>query len=165
MLPKGRFSIAGLMTLVVLLAVDLALLKAAWDAQSTVMRILIVTLPISTILLLDLRKVRRGDRSPSRLGFQVAGWVICGLSAACSIVIPEKFLWPAVLVLEHVVMPPMNSPQMALMLVLVSVSYTIPQLLVATAVGRLTGRYRFVIRFVIERRRPVGESGPVGQGR
>ena len=141
-----RFSIAGLMHFVLVGAIDFALFQHCFMNY--------VILPLVTLLLLGLPRLRRGQRArPFWGGFEVIGWPMLGLSyllyqcylrfdALDVLVYPAGWLersgflarygWPAGYACAIAI-------------------YGGPQLLAATFAGWLSARYRVVRRWPVDR--------------
>ena len=162
-----RFSIALLMKIVFLVAVDIALVRASWNVPGYLSVIFVITLPMMNLLLLCLRRARRGqDARPFWLGFEAGGWGMVLLVSSFTSMFPEFFLFPLNWLRDHIYSP--QSPvKLVILITFAVVAYTIPQLLVATLVGRLSTRYRVVV--AIERRLTALGPAPrhtiAGEGR
>ena len=149
MASMKRFSIALLMTVVLLVAVDIAILKASWNAPAPAGAIAVITLPMVNLLVSCARRARKGQASRSFwLGFEAAGWSMVMLIASCSWMSPGFYLFPLSWLADR--NGPITLVELVFFIYFAVVAYTIPQILVATLAGRLVARYRVVI----ERRQP-----------
>ncbi len=153
-----RFSIAGLMALTALIALDCLATRVGWGSNDVRVAMLYFgVLPWLNVLLVGLAVLRgrrrRNEPVAFLVGFEAFGWavlvfsvtLILAFAAACEPVIEglDRLLGP----LTGVV-PPLG---FAAALVIAMTILTLPQLIAAVAGGLLTRRYR--VR--IERREPV----------
>jgi hypothetical protein len=170
---RPRFSIAGLMAIVVLAALDCAAFRALTGPRNGLAGNLFAygVLPMANILAFGLPPLPgwrpgRGELHPFWGGFEVFGWAALLLSSAGAILTPglmasytETVLGPLGPAFDRMGYDP-QSPAwlLAEALVLGSV-LLLPLLLVALLGGWLSSRFR--VKVVIERRRTRG----TGSGR
>ena len=159
-----RFSIAALMALTAVVAVDCLLNRLAWHPwNATGILFFFGGLPMFNILAIGLlfltRKMRRGESATFLVGFEVVGWFLLLLSGWAAGVVADE----AVDILGRFTLPLMPlagvAPPLGLAVAqgLVMVMLTVPLVIVATAGGLVNRRYR--IR--IERRAPGRVTQPI----
>jgi hypothetical protein len=154
-----RFSIAGLMALTALIALDCLATRTAWDVDDIRVAMLYFgELPWLNVLLIGLTvlrgRQRRGEPAAFFVGFEAVGWAVLLLSVILIFAFP--------LVCDAVI-EGLNQRLAPLMIAMPPVGYVaglaiamttlaLPQLIAAVAGGLLHRRYP--VR--IERREPVG---------
>lgn len=153
-----RFSIADLMALTILIALDCLAVRAAWHSNDNrVILIFFGALPLLNILVVGLpilgKKSRRREAVSFLVGFQVAGWLLFSMDLVAILAFSEGSI-----VLFGRLTKPLESLTeamfpvgLAIAIAVVMAMMTIPQLVVAYVAGALNRRYR--IR--IERRVPA----------
>lgn len=140
-----RFTIGTLMAVVFLVAADFGIVRALWKTQGPQVGVAIVMLPMIDLLLLTLPKVRKSDPTrPFWGGFQAVGWISVLAFGLLASMRPNTFFWPAVSV-ERMIPRPLSSAGVAILISVVVVFYTPPQLLIALLAARLSSKYRIVI--------------------
>ena len=139
MAAARRFTIGRLMVVVVLVAVDFAVVRAVWGSAPWV-GIAITTLPTIDVLLLALPRLRAGNPSrPFWAGFEAAGWLaVAGLGGMIA-ADHELALWPIDRLWERWTALD-EARRRAVLIPLAVAGYTAPLLLAAWAGGRLARR-------------------------
>jgi hypothetical protein len=154
-----RFSIAGIMALTALIALDCLATRAVWDVGDIrFIMLYFVALPWLNVLLIGVTVLRgrrrRGEPAAFFIGFEAVGWAVLLLSVILI------FAFPSVC---EAVINGLNALLRPLMNVMPPVGFvagiaacmailSLPQLIAAVAAGLLHRRYR--VR--VERREPVG---------
>lgn len=153
-----RFSIAGLMALTALMALDCLAVRAAWHSNEIrVILLFFVGLPWLNVLVLGLATLRKRWRSREPLaflvGFMVVGWLLLALDVVVildrgsDLEAPFNALTAPLDPLVELVFP----AGLAIALGIVMAVATLPQLIVAIVGGALNRRYRLRV----ERREPA----------
>ena len=139
-MKRTKFSIAGLMVLVLPLALDCLAVRSILDSPDVLsVSVVFLALPMATVLLVVPVSVlgRHGGQSrrPFLLGFEVVGWtVLTALVAACWLTSPVNgFLAETI---------SQNPYAHAIHGIFVILFFTTPQLFLAVIGGLLTQRYR-----------------------
>ena len=138
--PMRRFSIALTMTIISLIAADMALVKASFTRGGWPFpALLVITLPMANLMLLSASRLRPGR--PGRwfwIGFDATGVALIFLSIYLDLNFKDQFVEPIEWVMELGIFPLGSPSDDALALGFTLVAYTPPQLLAAWIVGRLT---------------------------
>jgi hypothetical protein len=158
-----RFSIASIMTIIVIVALDLAAIRAL-DGTSTVIGGLIVfgSMPMASILVLGLPSlvralVGRGQIRPFLIGFEAVGWTVLLIYTGSAILFPDsvaEHLSKAIQLLPIDFNTPFWQGWQGIIGEMLIVM--IPQLVIALIGGWLNQRFK--IRIIIERRRTTGHE-------
>ena len=147
-MKRNKFSIAGLMVLVLALALDCLAVRSILDSRDVFsVSVVFLALPMATVLLvfpvLVLGRHGGQSRRPFLVGFEVVGWtVLAVLVAACWLTSPVNGY-----LAETISQNPYAHAVHGLVVI---VLFTTPQLVVAMLGGLVTRRYRVVV----ERRSP-----------
>ncbi len=172
-----RISIAWVMEIVILVAVDLAAFRAAFRAANgttslppigTLIGVLVVygAMPMASILVFGIptliKMFRRNDKSrPFLMGFEAAGWEIVLTYTVASVLSP---FWVAgnleLLAGEVVQLIPASMRESIVVVMLLMLLIMLPQLAVALMGGWFN--WKFKISITVERRRTAGveANGP-----
>ena len=154
-----RFSIAGIMALTALIALDCLATRAVWNVSDIrFIMLYFAALPWLNVLLIGLTVLRgrrrRGEPAAFFVGFEAVGWAVLMLFVILIFAFPS--VWEAVIEgLNEFLGPLMNVMPPVGFVAGIAVGMAIlslPQLIAAVAAGLLHRRYR--VR--IERREPVG---------
>jgi hypothetical protein len=142
MAAKGRFSIAWLMVVVSFLAIDIALVRAAYlrgSINGPSAGYLAMVLPMANFLLLVLPKVRREVASRwFWVGFEVVGWVVIAILGYLDQYDKETLFIPYEWLISFHFYPEDSIPDLVITYVFFVVTHTPPQVLLALLGGRLT---------------------------
>jgi hypothetical protein len=161
MVPKSRFSIALLMMIVCFIAIDIALVQAAYGhaVLGRSAGYLAIVLPMANLLLLSLPKLKRSHPGRSFwIGFEVVGWGVIAILGYMDEYAKEILFISYEWIRSFQLYPPESAPDLAMIYTFFVVFHTPPQLLLAWLGGRVSaGLARF--RVVIATRSPREESG------
>jgi hypothetical protein len=141
MAAKGRFSIAWLMVIVSFLAIDIALVRAAYlrkSAYGPSAGYLAIVLPMANILLLVLPRVRSDvARRWHWIGFEIVGWVVIAILGSLDQYKKKILFIPYEWFQSFHFYPDLSVPDLALVYTFFVVTHTPPQLLLAFLGGRI----------------------------
>ncbi len=135
---RARFSIARLMTIVLFIAADFAIVRSIWNQPGPSPAFFSMVLPTANLLILGLvRLIRPGPDWRFWAGFEVVGWSLIGALAYLELRLKPVLFYPLTRV-DQLVGFPNNSPrQVALGVTCCLVFYVPPQLILACLGGRL----------------------------
>lgn len=178
-----RFSIAWIMAIIVVAAVDLAAIRALDGTQTVIGALIIIgSMPMASILMLGIPNLVRGSTGrstvrPFLVGFEAVGWMVLLVYTGSAIVFAESVAGAVDLsarfLMSLIGWDTANESDPAWQLVglfVVVLLLLLPQLFVALVGGWLNQRFK--IRIAIERRqetglaamRPFGLAGTVSAG-
>jgi hypothetical protein len=179
-----RFSIAWIMAIIVIAAVDLAAIRAL-DGTNTLMGGLIAVglMPMAGILVLGIPSLVRGFTGRAKIrpflaGFEGVGWTVLLVYTVCAILFPESIAGAidlsAQFLMSLIGLDTADGPDPAWQLIglfVVVLFLLLPQLVAALIGGWLNQRFK--IKITIERRHatgletmmPSGVAGTVSPGR
>ena len=144
MVAKARFSIAWLMVFVSFLAIDIALVRAAYlrmSAYGPSAGYLALVLPMANILLLILPRLRSDvSRRWYWIGFQLVGWVVIAILGYLDQYYKMVLFIPYEWLRSFHFYPELSLPDLVITYIFFVVTHTPPQLLLAFLGGRLTAR-------------------------
>jgi hypothetical protein len=157
---QSRLSIARLMVVVSIVAIDCGILRAAWD---NFIEIAVIFLPTLNFMVLGFSKMWQSPKSrPFWIGFEVAATSLIGVIWLLIWIAPMFISYPAEWLSDnrwiYLSDKKVHSAIIAVLyLTWIAIFYALPQLLAAWFVGWLSARYRFVIE-----RRPRAADAQVG---
>lgn len=133
------------MSVVLLVAVDFAIVRALWDTNGPQVGIAIFTLPMVSLLTLALPHLRANHAArPFWLGFELIGGTMVAFVAFVAWFHPHTFFWPMSLI-ERNIPQWHEEARLGLSITCGVLLYTTPQLLAALIAGWLSGRYRVIL--------------------
>ena len=140
-----RFPINRLMLIVLLAAVNLAIIRWIWDARSFRSMMVVALLPMTNVLLLVAQRLRADHPTQSFwLGFEVGGVAAMLVGGLLTVSAPQILLWPLAW-LEPRIRPLGHTVEVTIFIVAATLYCTVGLLVVAVGLGKLSARYRVVI--------------------
>ena len=157
MAGKRPFSIATLMTVILALALDFALLRSMRDPA---LFVIIMILPMLNLLLLGFPSLIfvRAAR-PFWKGFMVVGWTTVGLILFLAWYDLDRLLHPMLWLYRNKWVSQDGPAESAKTYACVFAIYAVPQMLATTFSGWLSARYRVVIERRAADDRGMNEGG------
>jgi hypothetical protein len=158
-----RFSIAWMMAIVVVVAIDFAVCAALSEMRSeSAELILFCAMPMASLLMLGLPSialacVRRGKIHPFLVGFELMGWLLVVLCGVCAVLFRESFVYDIEIAISWFPLGAnFNFWGGWLAFAYVVFVTLVPQLVLSLVAGCLC--QRFEIRILIRRRQRTGRE-------